>query len=220
MTKITSAEAVFVSGSTMALSPNAADTVEAILRAAGGTRVLDLDFDSGLWSADEARGDVRGDARRRRRPDRKRGRRQDHLRALWQPQRDHPLYRVGGWLRRGGHHPERAGAIAVDDNILHEVDAIETELVDASGQHDAFVGGFLHRHPRRRVDGGRAASRPRRRGHHADHPGPMTTMSVDEVSTAGGRGRRRRTRALIEWRPPVTQNSDRTEAIYPSTRTG
>jgi len=182
MTKITSDEAVFVSGSTMALSPNAADTVEAILRAAGGTRVLDLDFDSGLWSADEARETFEGmlDAVDVLIAN------EDDARTIFERSGNpreiiHSIASEGGFDEVVITRSER-GAIAVDDNILHEVDAIETELVDASGQHDAFVGGFLHRH----LDDG-STEDALRHGLAAAAitrtiPGPMTTMSVDEVA--------------------------------------
>lgn len=181
MTLVTTADAVFVSGSTMALSANARETVEAVLRAAGGTRVLDLDFRPGLWSADAAREGFDGvldavdvlianeeDAKtifERSGPPRE---------VIHSIAADHDLDRVV--ITRSGR-----GAIAVDDNIIHEVDAVETELVDPSGQHDAFVGGFLHgllddAPTESALDFGVSAAAITR-----TIPGSMTTMSRDEV---------------------------------------
>ena len=181
MTLVTNADAVFVGGSTLALSPNAADTAEAILRAAGGTRVLDLDFRPGLWSADEARETLEGVL--------------DAVDVLIANEEDaktvfgqsgnpreiiHSIAADGDFEKVVITRSER-GAIAVDDNILHEVEAVETELVDASGQHDAFVGGFLHSlldagDTEAALHCGMAAAAITR-----TIPGSMTTMSADEV---------------------------------------
>lgn len=145
MTLVTNAEAVFVAGSTLGLSSNSADTVEAILRAAGGTRVLDLDFRPGIWNAEEARETLAGvldavDVLVANESD---------ARTIFEKSGNpreiiHSIASEGEFEKVVITRSER-GAIAVDDNILYEVDAVETELVDASGQHDAFVGGFLHK---------------------------------------------------------------------------
>lgn len=181
MTLVTNADAVFVGGSTMALSPNSADTVEAILRAAGGTRVLDLDFDPGLWSADEARETLEGvlDA-----VDvlvaNEEGAKAIFGRSGNPREIIHSIAADGDFDKVVITRSER-GAIAVDDNIIHEVEAIETELVDPSGQHDAFVGGFLHKSleeasTEESLHYGVAAAAITR-----TIPGSMTTMSGGEV---------------------------------------
>ena len=181
MTLVTNADAVFVGGSTMALSPNSADTVEAILRAAGGTRVLDLDFEPGLWSAEEARETLEGvlDAVDVLIAN------EDDAKAIFERSGNareiiHSIAADGGFDQVVITRSQR-GAIAVDDNIIHEVEAIETELVDASGQHDAFVGGFLHKRLEEAptedaLHYGVAAAAITR-----TIPGSMTTMSADEV---------------------------------------
>lgn len=181
MTLVTNADAVLVGGSTMALSPNAADTVEAVLRAAGGTRVLDLDYRPGLWDAAAARERLDGVM--------------DAVDVLIANESDartifersgnpreiiHSIASDGGFEKVVITRSER-GAIAVDDNILHEVEAVETDLVDASGQHDAFVGGFLHKQLQEAstedaLHCGVAAAAITR-----TIPGPMTTMSGAEV---------------------------------------
>jgi 2-dehydro-3-deoxygluconokinase len=195
MTLVTSADAVFLAGSTLALSPDAADTGEAILRASSGTRVFDLDFVSGLWSADEARATFEEVF--------------DAVDVLIANEEDaKTIFERSGTPREISHSiaadgdfdqvvitRSEQGAIAVDDNVIHEVDALDTELVDPSGQHDAFVGGFLHKlladtPTEAALQYGVAAAAITR-----TIPGPMTTMSRAEVDKLaaevgdGGRGR-------------------------------
>ncbi len=186
MTLVTNADALFVSGSTMALSANARATVEALLRAAAGTRVLDLDFRSGLWSAAEAREGMAGvfDAVDILIAN------EDDAKAIFERSGEpreivHSIAAEHGFDRVVVTRSDR-GAIAVDGDVIHEVAAVETELVDASGQHDAFVGGFLHallddRSTETALDYGVATAALTR-----TIPGSMTTVSPDDVERLVG----------------------------------
>ena len=195
MTLVTNADAVFVGGSTVALSPTARETAEAVLRAAGGTRAFDLDFRPGLWSAERARESLDGlldavDVLIANEDDAKRvlgltGEPRDLVHSL-ASERD--FERVV--ITRSGR-----GAVAWHDNVIHERDAIETELVDPAGQHDAFVGGFLHRLLADAATEDALAYGVATAALARTVPGPMTTVDRDEVdrlvadATADGRGR-------------------------------
>jgi len=143
MDLVQDADAVFVGGSTPALSTRAHETTEAIFRAASGTRVMDLDFRPGLWEAATARQrlghifaavDVLVTS-------------EEDAQAVFESSatgRDliHSVAAEGDFeqvvITRG-----QFGAVALADNVVHEQDAVETEAVDTAGQHEAFVGAYL-----------------------------------------------------------------------------
>lgn len=143
MDLVQEAAAVFVGGSTPALSGTARETTEAILRAASGTRVLDLDFHPGLWSASAARDRLRPmfdavDILVTREED---------AQAVFESTttgRDllHAVAAEGEFdqviLTRAEY-----GAVAMVDNVVHERDAVDTEAVDTAGRHEAFLGAYL-----------------------------------------------------------------------------
>ncbi|AQL42326.1 hypothetical protein BV210_06195 [Halorientalis sp. IM1011] len=145
MDTVQDAGAVFASGESLAHSGAVVETTQAVLRAAGGKSVLGLDYRSDLWSTEEARETITGlfpavdvfvtstdDANR----------------VLKQtgkpPEMAHQLANEGDFetvvMTRGEH-----GALVWHDATIHERDAVETEAVDVTGQHDAFVGAFLGR---------------------------------------------------------------------------
>ncbi|MFB6084866.1 MAG: sugar kinase [Halorientalis sp.] len=145
MDTVQEAEAVFASGESLALSEDVVETTQAVLRAAGGTSVLGLDHRPDLWSSEEAREtitdlfpavDVFVTST------------EDAERVLKQtgkpPEIAHQLANEGDFetvvMTRGEH-----GALVWHDATIHERDAVETDAVDATGQHDAFVGSFLGR---------------------------------------------------------------------------
>jgi 2-dehydro-3-deoxygluconokinase len=143
MTLVTNADAFFIGGSTLALSPSVRQTGEAMLRAAEGKRVLDLDHQPGLWTAANAQDGLSGllDAVDILIAN------EDDARAVFDRSgkpREIVHSIAADWsfdqvvVTRSEH-----GAIAWDDNVMHEVDAVESERVDASGQHEAFIGGYL-----------------------------------------------------------------------------
>jgi 2-dehydro-3-deoxygluconokinase len=145
MDTVQNAEAVFASGETLALSDTVVETTEAVLRATSGTSVLGLDYRPGQWSAEEARETVSGlfpavdvfvtnvdEAQR-------------VLKQTGKPAEiAHQLANEGDFetvvMTRGEH-----GALVWHDATIHEQDAVETDAVDVTGQHDAFVGAFLGR---------------------------------------------------------------------------
>jgi 2-dehydro-3-deoxygluconokinase len=145
MNLVQAAEAVFVGGSTPALSPTARETTAAIFRATGGTRVLDLDFRPGLWSAATAREQL--------------GALFDAVDVLVASEADAQAVFESSETGRDLLHSVAAegdfeqvvitrsefGAVALADNVVHERDAVETEAVDTAGEHEAFVGGYLSR---------------------------------------------------------------------------
>ncbi|WP_324756489.1 sugar kinase [Haloarcula sp. GH36] len=145
MDVIQAADVVFAAGSTAALSDTAAETLGAVLRATSGARALDLDFDPGLWDADTARERLE--------------RLFDAVDVLFLNEAEATTVfdRSGSprelthtlassydfdyvFLTRSEH-----GAVAYHDGVVHERDAIETDIVDSSGQHDAFVGAIIDR---------------------------------------------------------------------------
>lgn len=197
MTAVQNSDGVFVSGETVALSDRLVETTEAVLRASGGISAMGVDYRSDLWSTSEARAtfDEIFDA-------------VDLLVTSASDARN--------VLKKLGEPPEIAhgiasewdfqtvvvtlsgrGALAWHDATIHERDAVETETVDASGQHEAFTGAFLCR----RLAGddvgtalshGVAAAALAR-----TVPGPVPTVDADEVAQvveaadeASGRGRR------------------------------
>ncbi|WP_136716488.1 sugar kinase [Halorientalis salina] len=145
MDAVQNAGAVFVSGETVALSQTVAETAQAVLRAAGGTSVLGLDYRPDLWTVEEAR---------------------ETLTALF-PAVDVLVTNeahAGTVLGKTGDAPQMAhqiaseydfqtvvvtrseqGALVWHDATIHESDTVETTAVEATGEHDAFTGGFLSR---------------------------------------------------------------------------
>jgi 2-dehydro-3-deoxygluconokinase len=148
MDDVQSAASVFAAGSTMALSSTAAETVQAVLRAGGSGSdfaAFDLDYRPSMWSAEDARATVTNVF--------------DAVEVLIASEDD--VRRV---LDRDGQPREMAhtiaaewdfqmvvitrsehGALAYHDGVIHDRDAIETEAVDDTGQHEAFIGAFLAR---------------------------------------------------------------------------
>jgi len=149
---IQSADAVFTGASTPVLSDGIATTTEAMLRAAHGsgvTTALDVDYRAGLASADRYREAVSTVI--------------EHLDVLIGNE-DHvrTVFEESGQARELAHtiaadhdlevivitRSDR-GAVVLQDspgtNVMHEQDAVETDAVDAAGQHAAFSGAFLQR---------------------------------------------------------------------------
>ena len=148
MDLVQEADAVFVAASTMALSQTAADTAKAVLRAGGGESglsVFDMDYQPHVWDPETAREAVTGAF--------------EPADVLFANEDD-----VETVLGRSGQARELAhtiaaefsfdlvvitrsehGAIAYHDGVIHERESVETETVDPTGQHDAFVGAFLAR---------------------------------------------------------------------------
>jgi len=148
MDEVQSAASVFAAGSTMALSSTAAETVQAILRAGGSGSdfaAFDLDYRPSMWSVEKARATVTNVF--------------DAVDVLFASEQD-----VRAVLDRNGQPREMAhtiaaewdfhmvvitrseyGALAYHDGVIHDKDAIETDAVDETGQHEAFIGAFLAR---------------------------------------------------------------------------
>ncbi|MFB6189074.1 MAG: sugar kinase [Halapricum sp.] len=148
MDEVQSAASVFAAGSTMALSATAAETVQAILRAGGSGSdfaAFDLDYRPAMWSPEEARETVTNVF--------------DAVEVLFATEDD-----VTTVLGKSGQARELAptvaaewdfqmvvitrsehGALVYHDGVIHDCDAFETEAVDETGQHAAFIGGFLAR---------------------------------------------------------------------------
>lgn len=177
---------VFVAGSTMALSSTAADTARAVLRAGSGDDGLtafDLDYQPHVWSPDEARETLTTAF--------------DSIDVLFANEGN--LKEV---LGRTGQARELAhtiaaeydfdlvvltqsehGAIAYHDGVIHDQDSVDTETVDPSGQHEAFIGAFLAR-----MLAGTDADRALAYGVATAAltrtiPGPLTTVKPSEVES-------------------------------------
>ncbi|WP_246983765.1 sugar kinase [Halorientalis marina] len=189
MERIQDAEAVFLSGETLALSETVVDTANAVLRASGGTSVLGMDYRPDLWDRDEARETLEAvfpavdvlvvnddDAGRVLK---KQGKPREIAHAVAS---EYDFETVV--ITRGEH-----GALAWHDATIHEREAVETTGVDRTGQHDAFTGAFLGRRLAGESIGtalshGVAAAALAR-----TIPGPVPTISPDEVeSTAADIG--------------------------------
>lgn len=188
MDAVGAADAVYVSGTTAALSRSAAETVGAVLGAGGDAlTALGLDHRPGLWSASEARETLtqlfpavdllvanEDEAR-------------TVLGATGQPRQlahtvasEHDFEIVV--ITRS-----EFGALAYHDNVIHEQSAFETPAVDPGGQHDAFAGAFLHRLVEGAgvadalTDGVAAAALAR------TVPGPVPTVDPAGVEDVAGR---------------------------------
>lgn len=182
MPTIQNADVFFVSGSTPALSPTARRTTEALFRAVDeGTRVFDLDYQPGLWSLEEAREALVS--------------LQDSVDVLVADEDDatavfdrsgkprqlaHSIASEGDFEQVVITRSER-GAVAWDDNVVHEQDAVETDVVDPTGSHAAFLGGYLQQ-----LHAGEGTEQALAYGTAAAAlartvPGPLPTISADEV---------------------------------------
>lgn len=143
MPMVQNADIFFVSGSTPALSPTARRTTEALMRACEGTRVFDLDFAPGLWSLGDARealvnmqNDI--DVLIANEEDAK-----EVFDRSGKPRELVHSIAAEGDFERVVITRSRRGAVAWHGNVIHEQEAIEAEVVDTAGTHEAFVGGFL-----------------------------------------------------------------------------
>ncbi|WP_415383096.1 sugar kinase [Halosimplex sp. TS25] len=146
MDRVQRADATFVAGSTLSLSGDIVETAEAILRAAGnGLVAMDLDFQPGLWSVEEARETLDGvfdavdvlianEDQARRVFDRT-GSPREIAHAIASTREFETVV-----ITRS----ER-GALACRGSVINEQDGIEVDAVDPTGQHEAFTGAFLER---------------------------------------------------------------------------
>lgn len=184
MAMIQNADVFFVSGSTPAVSPTARRTTEALFRAVdeeGGTRVFDLDYQPGLWSLDEAREALVN--------------LQDSIDVLIADEDDaKEVFDRSGKPRELAHSiasegdfeqvvitRSNRGALAWDSNVIHEQDAIETDVVDPSGTHAAFVGGYLQQLYEDTPTGRALAHAAAVSALARTVPGPLPTIERDEV---------------------------------------
>jgi len=148
MADVEAADGVFASGSTAALSETAAETLNAVLRAGGndaGLSVFELDYRPRLWSPEDAHEALAPllenvDVLIAN---------EDQLRTVFGRTGDprevaHGIASTLGLdllaMTRGEY-----GALVIDDSVVHEIESVEAETVDAAGQHDAFSGAFLTR---------------------------------------------------------------------------
>lgn len=181
MDDVQNASTVFVSGETIALSETVEETAQAVLRAAGGTSVLGLDYRPDLWSASEAR---------------------ETLAELF-PAVDVLVTNedeAQTVLKKTGEAPQIAhqigaefdfetvvvtksehGALVWHDSTIHESDAVETTPVEATGEHDAFTGAFLSRRLAGDSIGGALAHGVAAAALTRTIPGPVPTVNPDEV---------------------------------------
>jgi len=146
MDRVQAADATFVAGSTLALPGDIVETAEAVMRAAGdGLVALDVDYRPGLVPTADARETLEDVF--------------DAVDVLFVREGEaERLFERSGNSRQVAHaiasehdfetvvitRSER-GALAWHDSVIHEQDGLEAETVDPSGQHAAFVGGFLGR---------------------------------------------------------------------------
>jgi 2-dehydro-3-deoxygluconokinase len=187
MDRVQAADATFVAGSTLALSGDIVETAEAVMRAAGnGLVAVDVDYRPGLVAPEAARETLE--------------RVFDAVDVLSATEAEiETLFDRSGNPRQVAHaiaseHDFRTvvitrgelGALAWDDNVIHEQDGIETDTVDPSGQHAAFVGGFLGR-----ALAGAGTVEALRYGVASASfcrtlPGPMTTATRAEIDALVG----------------------------------
>lgn len=181
MGDVQNADAVFASGETLALAGTVGETVQAVLRAAGGRSVFGLDYRPDLWPANEAR-----EAMTDLLPavDVFVANEQEAQAVLKKtgepPQIAHQM--ATEWefetviITQGDH-----GALVWHDSTIHDRDAVETDVIEATGEHGAFTGAFLAR----RLAGddvGSAASHGIAAAALARTiPGPVPTISPEEV---------------------------------------
>jgi len=146
MDDVQAADVVFASGSTMALSETAAETIGAVLRAASGsTTAFDLGYEPTLVSPEQARQTATrtfesvdvltataADARRVLDED---GQPQQLAHAIAAA---HDFEMVV--IRR-----TNGDAVVWHDDVIHDRSPVATETVDPAGDHAAFVGALLER---------------------------------------------------------------------------
>jgi 2-dehydro-3-deoxygluconokinase len=182
MDRVQGADATFVAGSTLALSGGIVETAEAVMRAAGsGLVAMDLDYNPGLWTPEEARETLENVL--------------DAVDVLVANEGQiQAVFDRSGEPRKLAHtvaseydfetvvvtRSER-GALAWHDSVIHEQDGVEVEAVDTAGQHEAFTGAFLER-----VLSGAGADEALAYGVASGSlartiPGAMTTISRPEV---------------------------------------
>ena len=149
MAHIQNADVVFTTGSTAALSKQAAETMGALLRSGPGLRAMDLDFHPGTWDADTAHDTLEdifpavdmlfaSEDQAKAVFDRS-GRPRELVHTI---AADYDFSHVV--LTRSEH-----GVVGYHDNVVHEQDAFETDAADDAGQHATLIGGVL----RKLVDG-------------------------------------------------------------------
>lgn len=146
MDLVKDATAVFVAGSTLALSGTGSETAQAVLRASDGLTTFDLDYQPSMWPDTEtARSTITEIF--------------DVVDILFANEDQiEAVFQKNGQAREIAHtmaaeHDfdlvvvtrSEHGAIAYHDGVIHSQDSIETEATDPSGQHEAFTGGFLER---------------------------------------------------------------------------
>lgn len=191
--RIQDADVLFTTGSTAAVSEQAAETIGALLRSTSGLCALDLDFHGELWDAEDAL---------------------DTLSDLFDPvdvlfAREDQVSEVFGRtgrprelvhtiaseygfsrviLTRSEH-----GVVCYHDGVIHELDAFETAAVDSAGQHGTLVGAFLQQ-----VVAGAPTDDALRYGNAAaalarTMPGPVTPLEpadVDQLIQSASSGTR------------------------------
>ncbi|MHB9288631.1 sugar kinase [Halobacteriales archaeon Cl-PHB] len=152
MATVQDADVVFTGASTPALSADAANTTEAMLRAgsgAGALTALDLDFDPALHEPAHVKAVVEHlfdhvDVLVAN---------EDHARTVL-PRSGKPRELANGLVAEYGLEMvvvtrSEHGAVLMHDtpgtNVIHERETVDAEPVDQTGQHEAFVGGFLQR---------------------------------------------------------------------------
>ena len=179
--RIQKADIVFTTGSTAAVSDRAEKTTSALLRSADGIRALDLDFHPDIWSAESAR---------------------ETLATLFDAvdvlfaseQQATAVFDQSGKPRELVHliasefefthvilTREERGVVGYNDGVVHEQDHFETEIVDAAGEHAAFIGAALQQLAAgaptdKALTYGRAAAALTR-----TMPGPLTPIESEEV---------------------------------------
>jgi len=183
MDDIQAADVVFCAGSTMALSETAAETVSAVLRAtSGSTTAFDLAFEPTLTTPERARETV---TQTFESVDVLTARAADVRRVLdedGQPQQlAHALAAAHDFetvvVRRAD-----GEAVVWQDDVIHDRSPVETETVDAAGDHSAFVGAVLER-----LGAGESVDEALAWGVAAGAvartvPGPLFSVTRDEVA--------------------------------------
>lgn len=189
MGTVQNSEVLFVGMSTMLLSQDAANTAQALMRASSGSGAItatDLNYKAGFADPKRYRKTLEAIS--------------EHLDLLVANAEDARtvLDRSGGArelanviaadydLERVVITRSERGAVAMHNtpgtNVIHERDAIETDTAaDPTGQHGAFVGGFLHE----LVNGGDTARSLSVAVATATLartiPGPFLTLADDEI---------------------------------------
>lgn len=181
MDLVQDASVVFVGGSTLALSGSGAETAQAVLRANDGLSAFDLDYHPEMWETKSAKATVTQAF--------------DSVDVLFANEDN-----IETVLGRSGQAREMAhtiaaewdfemvvitrseyGALAYHDGVIHDSESIDTDVVDATGQHEAFIGAFLER-----LIAGESADTALSYGVAMAAltrtiPGPLTTVNRDEV---------------------------------------